>query len=295
MNRRLLQILAIGSMFAGDAASVICGVEDGGAGGGGGGGGGTGGEAPATATPAAAAAAPATPDPAKLTSEAQLALAKEAGFESVEEMKAVLAASKKTPAAAAPAKKPEVKKPDGEPAKPAAAAPAKPGGPEAERTPEQLREENDRLTRKLADLTRQGKKATREAEEAKLRLSQVEAEMALRDAARKAGIVNDKNANYAIYLLREALAPLSDEDVQKFNEDDFFNGLKEEHPFLFGVVEKPATTTTQGAGGAGSAPPKPESAAEKHAAAAQFNGLTASTADIEEYMRKNFPGVRVRN
>ena len=104
MQRKfILDFLTLGAGLAGDTASVVCGVDDGAAAAGGAGGGGADATPPADKPSNAAA-----PDAAKVAADAQLAIAKEHGFASVEEMKTALAAAKKKPEAPAPA----AKKPD---------------------------------------------------------------------------------------------------------------------------------------------------------------------------------------
>lgn len=228
----------------------------------------------AAATPAApvAPAAPAAPVSAKTmqitrsalaaqlkagSERALSALAKDLGYESVDEMRK---AAKKAPAAA-DAKPADV----ADPAKAAAA-------------------DQQEMAKRLAEMERKAKRGERTAKQLEVEKQRLEAEMDLRDVARDAGIVGIKNVKYALHLLREDLAGKTSEELAAFDEVKFFAGLKAEYPQMFGVREAPADTGNSGE----NRPPAPKAtdAAKDAAAKGKIDYRTAPAAEVDAYIRR---------
>lgn len=130
--------------------------------------------------------------------------------------------------------------------------------------------ENEDLKRRL--------RASEEGRKEALKLADSrDAEMELRTAALMAGI---KDPEFAIRLLTRELQGKTEEDLAKFDEGKFFEGLRSTRPYLFGEVVKPATTGN----GAGGAPPtpKPGDATQGNV---QANQVDARKMSKEEFMK----------
>jgi hypothetical protein len=78
-------------------------------------------------------------------------------------------------------------------------------------------------------------------------LDEKDAEMVLRQTAVSVGV---KDVDYAIHLLRSSMKGKSESELAQFDEGKFFEALRNDRPYLFGEVVKPANTGT-----GGSAPP----------------------------------------
>jgi hypothetical protein len=163
--------------------------------------------------------------------KAERRLAKEAGYESVEEYREAVKALKTRPSAnRAPPTTP--------PAQPDNRTP-KPGDKDTNR----LRRDMDRMKQSLAQENKQRRLAERE-------LYATQAEMALRDVAYQEGV---KDADYAIRLYTRSLEGKTEEECNKSDERTFFRELKKSHPYLYGERTVPATT------GVNASPPPPPS------------------------------------
>lgn len=165
--------------------------------------------------------------------------AKALGFKSHDEMKQ---AAKRALAARKAAKK-----------SPDAAAPAEPVVPAASSAAESNRERiaRSRMARKLSA-------RTQEARELKRRNMAIEAEMDLRVAAAQAGL---RDVDYAMHFLRKYLAGKSEAEIAAFDEHAFFNEtFKKSHPYLYGAVEEPATTSASSSRAPAPPPAKPAAA-----------------------------------
>lgn len=129
---------------------------------------------------------------------------------------------------------------------------------------------------KNADLAGRLRREANGRKIAKQERDAIEAEMYVRQAAAQSGI---KDIDYALRLLTQDLDGKSEEDLEKFNELKFFEGLREKHPYLFGEPPtKPATTGT----GAGSAPPTPTPGAAQQGAA-QGDQVDAKGMDPKQF------------
>lgn len=139
--------------------------------------------------------------------------AKKLGFASVEEMtEAAKRGKKATPAA--------------QPAKP------KPTQAKVEREKQEWEEERKRLLRRSAISEKARRQAQRERDQAVV-------DSELRVAAIRAGV---QDTDYALHLLRRDMKGKTAKDLESFDEEKFFVGLKKSHPSLFAVETRPATT-----------------------------------------------------
>ena len=109
----------------------------------------------------------------------------------------------------------------------------------------------------------------------------LQTEMQLRESAIASGI-ND--VDYAVRLLNRHVEGKSEEELKDFDESKFFTGLREQKPYLFGEVVKPATTGT--AGGTVPPAPKPGAAAATAAKNGQIDARTMSQQEYQEHLRK---------
>jgi hypothetical protein len=172
----------------------------------------------------------------KEAQDAQNAQARDLGFVDFEDMK--------THAQRARAAQPPVQRPNEvtpPPAPPARTAPT--ASPEHEQTLARLLDERKVVNKNLA---REEKKR----QQLERQLEAQEAESALRIAAIRAGV---EDVDYALELCRRDMEDKTEAELVEFDENSFFAiGLRETHPYLYGVVDVPATT---GNAGANAAPP----------------------------------------
>lgn len=204
----------------------------------------------------------------------QRALAKELGYESIDAMKAAVAASKKQPPAAKP----------------------KPGAAQVQ-APAQQRD--PALERELAELKRLNKLNSQRFAEFKQEAYAAQADAALQQEAQAAGCTEPK---LALYLLKDKLAEVSqnarrmgkDRDDRKrreqkalaeFDRAKFYAELQKERPYLFGAKQAPPTPANTGTGNStnGNPPPKPGSGPQNGAA---FNALEAKSDDVRKFAGK---------
>jgi len=193
--------------------------------------------------------------------EALESTAKENGYKSVEEMLSALK-PRQTP----PAERPAVREAN--------------AGSEQEpesKTVRALHKERETYRKELDQLRRQYDRETSKRKELQETIDAREAEMVLRESAIRTGVTD---VDYALRLLTRSLEGKSDDELSKFEETKFFDGLKGSHPYLFREVSRPATTGT----GTGSAPAglKPEEAAQ----AAASNGRTDARNMKQDDFRK---------
>lgn len=107
-----------------------------------------------------------------------------------------------------------------------------------------------------------------------------EAEMAIRETAIQAGV---RDIDYAVNLLARTLDSKSEEELAAFDEKQFFSGLRNTHPYLFGEIARPATT---GPGvGTQPAPLKPGTVTQTTAQNAQVDAKKMSQSEFQEYLR----------
>jgi len=143
-----------------------------------------------------------------------------------------------------------------------------------ERQMEKLMRERDLYQRKSVELERVTKQL-------QTSLDSKDAEMALRETAVASGL---KDVDYGIRLLTRHLEGQSAEELEKFDEKAFFDTLRKDKPYLFGEVTQPATTGT-GVGGAPT-PLKPGAAAGQVANGAHSDARKMNAQEFQEHLRK---------
>lgn len=201
--------------------------------------------------------------------EAREHMAKEAGFSTYEEMQEALKglrAPSTAPAPAAPAVPAQ-----GEPATAAERERLRKEGKDL-RQLERTITERDRYARLYGD-------ASREAKSAKAAVDELRAEMHLRTLAAQSGI---KEIDFAMHLFSKTVDGLKPEEAEKFNESEYFLGLRKSHPYLFGETVQPATT---GTGAGAPAAPAPGAAAGGAAAGAKTDARTMSREEFQKLLR----------
>jgi len=231
-------------------------------------------DAPFTMTPAAW-----KQQIAERQKRAQEELAQSLGYQSVDEMKTVLARAAVKPAAEPAAAAAADKKP-----KPAAAPAADTAAVPTE-TPEQkalLGPLRDKLRKEIA-AGRQYQKSAREAlqqiDALKVESEAQQSEYALRDACRAQGVVGDY-VDDVMRRLHVKLNSMTEDEINAFNEDEWIVALKEKHPFYFGEAVRPADTTL--AERAQPAKPAPAAATKRAGEAGAFDAMKASKADVDK-------------
>lgn len=139
--------------------------------------------------------------------------------------------------------------------------------------------ERKRLSDEGEVMRRSALSAEKRASKERARANDLEMRMALERKAIRAGV---SDIDYALFLLQQHVAGLTDEQVQamggQFDEDKFFTELKTTRPYLFGEAQpRPATT-----GPANASPPAPAPAA-----VAGANGANGRV-DVRKMNRQEF-------
>lgn len=209
-------------------------------------------------------------------------LAKQAGYGSHVELVNALAQLKGggQPAAPAPQQQTQPTTP------PPAAAPAQPGADPLE---DKRREREvgkyermiEKLTRDNTSLTQKYTQADAERKKLKEDLDAKEAEMHLRELAVSTGVTD---VDYALRLFNREVESKSEAELAKFNEKEFFSGLRATRPYLFGETVRPATTGP----GAQGAPPaqRPGQVQQQAAGGGAFDARNAKPGEIQDRLRK---------
>lgn len=136
-----------------------------------------------------------------------------------------------------------------------------------------LRQQADRARQRMIEESRRRKELQRS-------LEAKEAEMAIRETAIQCGV---RDIDYAVNLLARNLEAKSEEELAAFDEKNFFSGLRNTHPYLFGEVARPATT---GPGvGIQPAPLKPATVSQTTAQNAQTDARKMDRQEFESYLR----------
>lgn len=157
-----------------------------------------------------------------------------------------------------------------------------PPPPQQQTSDRQERRERERQA-KLEAERQERIRAQRKANEATDRAHALEAEYELKMLATRVGI---KDPDYAVTLFVRECQGKSQEDLDKMDEQKFFEGLKETRPHLFAEPVKPANTGTEAGG---NAPPPPGAGKVKTAAAqaGQFDARKATKEELAaEYKRR---------
>lgn len=214
--------------------------------------------------------------------------AKSRGFESYEDMLKAVERTRKT--TQAPSVDEDVDADEADPATPETKPQAK--------TPAQIAE-----TRRLARLEREreaareeARQATRARAEEEKRRKQIErqhaaaiaakdAELQMKLSAARSGVAD---VDYAYHLLKTKISSMSPEELSKpFDDRAYWSKMRETHPHLFQVVEKPAHTSA--AVTPVGSPQAPRSSAAEAAAAAAAGFIDArklSSAEYKAMLRK---------
>jgi hypothetical protein len=161
--------------------------------------------------------------------------------------------------------------------------------PEETAKPRQ-RTKPDARDRKIAKLEAEKARDTRkwrtERDRRKSLESQLQAkdaEIALREIAVRKGV---KDVDYALRLLVRENKGKSEEECAQFNEGEFFDGLRDKSPYLFGEIEVPATTGTAGAENPDApTPPTADQVSTQVAAGDQFDARTATREEVERRLQ----------
>lgn len=180
-----------------------------------------------------------------------LAVAKELGYESVEEMKAAHAQLKKRPNAR-PQNPPRSAPQPAQGRGPSSPPPRQ--GPQGNRPQAPTAPAHDP---ERAQLGQRAARAEKQVRELKRQMLAREGEQELREAAVRAGITRSEDISYALHLIERELASKSKEELDAFDENAWFANLRKRSPYLFGERVQPATTGTAGTTDAGAPPPKP--------------------------------------
>jgi hypothetical protein len=143
---------------------------------------------------------------------------------------------------------------------------------------DRLAREREKWEQERQQLSRQAKREADKRKELQQAIDAKDAEMALREAAVMAGV---KDIDYAVRLLTRNLEGKSEEELAKFNEVEFFNGLKAEKPYLFGESVKPATT---GTGPSGTQSPKPGKVEQVQAQGGQNDARKMSKEEFSKHL-----------
>lgn len=140
-----------------------------------------------------------------------------------------------------------------------------------------------RLSRDKTKATEKWRREERKRKELQRKLDAQSAEMELRQVAVQQGC---KDVDYAIRLLTREAAKKSPEERAEFDEVEFFKGLKQSKPYLFGEEKVPATTGT-GAGSEDTPPePKPGDVSTSAAGTQQFDARTATPDEVKARLKQ---------
>lgn len=207
---------------------------------------------------------------------------KAAGFSSIDDAIAAMAAVKANAAKPAPASKPAPVKADLAPmveesetfADVDVQSAAQPHGQgNATQQMQRLQREREKLAKQFAAEQAQRRKLQRQ-------LEAKEAEFALRETAVSNGV---KDVDYALRLIQRELEGKDEKALATFDETKFFGGLRQTHPYLFGELVVPATTGT-GVGAAPSAP-KAGNVQAAQGASGRMDARSMSSEEFQKLMR----------
>ena len=139
-----------------------------------------------------------------------------------------------------------------------------------ERDKARAQREREQSERRLADEQKRRRKAERERDA-------IEARSNLERIAGRSGV---KDIDYAIHLYTQHCQGKSEDELGKMDEESFFKGLRQGHPYIFGETVVPATTGTAGAPPGSHVPP---SAAGTAAAAGLAGSIDVTKMNKEQY------------
>lgn len=199
---------------------------------------------------------------------------KAAGFSSIDDAIAAMAAAKNAPAKTAAKASPAPKAVVAETEDDEVQATAQPQiGSDATKQLQKLQRERERLAKQFAAEQAQRRKLQRT-------LEAKEAEFALRETAVGKGV---RDVDYALRLIQRELEGKDERGLAAFDEAKFFDGLRQSHPYLFGETVVPATTGT----GVGAAPaaPKAGNVQAAQGAAGKTDARSMSQDEFQKLMR----------
>lgn len=177
-------------------------------------------------------------------------------------------------------------------APPAAPVPAQPAKPAAEpaQDPSSLASQKERELTVARDkaldekkrLNRANAKTERENRQLKQQLIEQEVSTELKLAAKDAGVVD---VDYAVEVLKRSIKGMSEAELQGFDEGKFFREqLRQSHPHLYQVEQRPVTT---GTGNAPTAKPgAPSKTVDPNAASSKVDAKAMSPQDFQALLRK---------
>lgn len=198
--------------------------------------------------------------------------AKELGYDSVDELLKAVADKQSEPE---PTEDPEAIEIEEE----IMAKPAKKPTPKRQSSSENhYKRKYEASERARKDAVRKWRAGEKRRRGTQRQLAAKEAEMELREVAIQTGI---KDVDYAIRLLTRNLHGKTEEDLAAFDESAFFNGLREERPYLFGEHVMPANTGSDPANsGSDPAAPGPNQTQQVEAESSQFDARKATPEQI---------------
>lgn len=197
---------------------------------------------------------------------------KAAGFESIDDAIAAMAAAKNAPAKAAP--KAPVKEAVTETADVEESLATQPqGASDSTKQLQRLQRERERLAKQFAQEQAQRRKLQRT-------LEAKEAEFAIRESAVAKGA---KDVDYVVRLIQRELEGKDEKALAAFDEGKFYDNLRQSRPYLFGETVVPATTGT-GVGAAPSAP-KAGNVQAAQGAAGKTDARSMSQDEFQKLMR----------
>lgn len=151
--------------------------------------------------------------------------------------------------------------------------PKKTGNATTDRERERLYREKLKLQSKLDREAMRRREALREKEA-------LEARMALERTASRMGI---RDLDYAIHLLEREISGKDEQALMDFDDRAFFEGLRGQHPYLWGETVVPATTGN--ATTAAPAAPRPNTVTQQTSAAQQVDVKKMNRQEYEAHLR----------
>ena len=112
----------------------------------------------------------------------------------------------------------------------------------------------------------------------------LQAQMELQRVAMLAGVTD---VDYALRLAWREMDGKSMEELAKFDESAFFEGLRKSKPYIFGEIEVPATTGTAGNGSSEvPEPPSSDEVTTQGANGQQFDAKNATQEEVDAQLRQ---------
>lgn len=150
-----------------------------------------------------------------------------------------------------------------------------------------LERENRRLLDEKKRVNRQRALEQKQRQALQRKLDEREVESELKLAAVQAGVSGD-HVDFALDRLRKETAGKTPKELETFNEVEFFGGLRERMPFLFGVEARPVTTgptAKETVGAQAPVPPKPGPLKTTQAGNGQIDAMKLTPQEFQEHLR----------